>query len=43
MRHSNERIIKHKLALFSLVEQLSSGPCQMMGLSHNTHRKKGGG
>ena len=38
MLHSNERIIKHKLGLLNLAEELGnvSKACQMMGLSRDT-------
>lgn len=38
MFHSNERIIKHKLGLLKLAEELGnvSKACQMMGLSRDT-------
>ena len=38
MLHSNERIIKHKLGLLNLAEELGnvSRACQMMGLSRDT-------
>ncbi len=38
MLHSNERIIKHKLGLLNLAEELGnvSKACQVMGLSRDT-------
>ena len=38
MIHSNERIIKHKVGLLNLAEELGnvSKACQMMGLSRDT-------
>ena len=38
MLHSNERIIKHKVGLLNLAEELGnvSKACQMMGLSRDT-------
>ena len=38
MLHTNERIIKHKLGLLSLAEELGnvSKACQVMGLSRDT-------
>lgn len=38
MHHSNERIIKHKVGLLNLAEELSnvSKACKMMGVSRNT-------
>ena len=38
MLHSNERIIKHKLGLLNLAEELGnvSRACLMMGLSRDT-------
>ena len=38
MLHSNERVIKHKLGLLNLAEELGnvSKACQVMGLSRDT-------
>ena len=38
MHHSNERIIKHKVGLLNLAEELSnvSKACKIMGVSRNT-------
>ncbi|MBM4206047.1 MAG: helix-turn-helix domain-containing protein, partial [Gammaproteobacteria bacterium] len=38
MLHSNERIIKHKIGLLNLAEELGnvSKACQLMGLSPDT-------
>jgi ACT domain-containing protein len=38
MLHSNERVIKHKVGLLNLAEELGnvSKACQMMGLSRDT-------
>ncbi len=38
MQHSNQRIIKHKLGLLNLAEELGnvSKACQVMGLSRDT-------
>ncbi len=43
MLQSNERIVKHKLGLLNLAEELShaSKTCKIMGLSYDTsHRHK---